>query len=79
MFQLSELSDIDLAALVCDPTQLQTLLNFDPSMTVSVSRVSEELCGLGPGMVAYALEVVVQQLNVGELIKDVSRGGGEGC
>ncbi len=70
--QLLRLKDKDLPSLVCDPKELADLLTVSSNSTVRMQQISSEMCRMNETMLEKVFSKVVDQMNIGTLLKDVS-------
>ena len=63
----------DIEGLLCDPDRLGTVLQLPPNTTLSATNISMSVCGLDRARAAPIAETLIENLQIGNLIKEVSR------
>lgn len=69
--QLLKIESTDIKNLICDPSRLGKLIRLPETTNITVTEVSLGLCGLNNAKAVPVSETLIQNLEVGNLIKDV--------
>ncbi|XP_069125419.1 uncharacterized protein [Argopecten irradians] len=68
----------ELEKQVCDPALLSGILNLTTSSGVQISQISDALCNLNDAQIVNLTESLLQNLDVGELVKQYVISGVDG-
>ena len=71
-FQLLELQEKDFPSYVCDPVKLPVLITLPIDTDVTEEQISRELCRLNITMLTKVLNMVINELDIGSILKNVS-------
>ena len=72
ILQLLELQEKNFQSYVCDPAKLPILITIPNDTAVTEEHISRELCRLNSTTLTKVSNTMVNELNIGSILQDVS-------
>lgn len=72
LYQLLMAAEEDITGWICDSSNLKELINEKEGSDLDIELISEQFCSLDSETVSAVVDEIFQQLDIGQLMEDVS-------